>query len=114
MDFGGIRPHAFNGEHCTIEGDLGLSDLALTAVEGNVMLGCCLHKLQKVPVMFLRDAAINAYVIMHGNYAGEMVCYLVHAHLKDVQGHLQAERHVQEPVPAAVSVKHGQVGGLFI
>ena len=86
----------------------------IRAVEDNAMLGCCLHMLQEVPVMFLRGVAIDANVIMYGNNAGEMVSYLVCAHLKDVLGHLQAERHAQELVPATMSVKSGQVGRLFI
>ena len=52
--------------------------------------------------MLLRSAAIDAYIIM-------MVHYLVHAHLKDVLGHLQAESHAQEPVPATMCVESGQV-----
>ena len=84
LDFGGIGPHAFCGENCTVEGDLWLSDLALGAVEDNAMLGCCMHKLQEVLVMFLRGAAIDVNVIMYGNSAGEMVYYFIHAHLEDV------------------------------
>ena len=82
-----------------------MSDLALRAVEDNAMLGCCLPNLQEVPVMFLRSVAIDAYIIMNGGNAGEMVCYLVHVHLKDILGHLQAKRHAQEPVPAMMCVK---------
>ena len=44
--------------------------------------------------MFLRSVAIDAYIIMDGNNARETVSYLVHVHLKDVLGHLQAKRHV--------------------
>ena len=43
-----------------------------------------------------------------------MVHYLVHAHLKDVLRHHQAERHVQEPVPAMMYIKSGQMGRLLI
>ena len=49
--------------------------------------------------MFLRSAFIDAYIMVNDNNAGEIVCYPVHAHLKDVLGHLQAKRHAQEPVP---------------
>ena len=34
-------------------------------------------------------------------------------HLEDVLGHLQAERHAQEPIPARICVKGGQVGGFL-
>ena len=64
LNFGGIGPHAFCGEKCTVEGNLWLSDLALRAVEDNAMLGCCLHKLQEMPVKFFRGAAIDANVNM--------------------------------------------------
>ena len=74
-----------------MEGDLGLSDLALRAVEDNAMLGHCLHKLQEVPVMFLRGVAIDGYIIVNGDNAGEIVCYLVHVHLKDILGHLKGK-----------------------
>ena len=64
--------------------------------------------------MFLRDVAVDANIIMYGNNTNETVCYLVHSHLKDILGHLQAKRHVQELVPVTMSVKGGQVGRLFI
>ena len=64
--------------------------------------------------MLLRGTAIYAYIVMNGVNAPEMVCYLVHAHLKDTLGHLQAKWHVQEPVPAMVIVECGQVGGPLI
>ena len=69
MDLGGICPHAFCDEHCTVKGNLGLSDLALRAIEDNAMLGCCLHELQEVPVKFLRSMAIDAFIIMNVNNA---------------------------------------------
>ena len=106
-------PHAFCSKNCTIEGNLGLSDLALRSVKDNAVLGYCLHKLHEMPVMFLRGAAIDANV-MYGNNTREMVCYLVPAHLKDVLGHLQAKRYAYELVPATMSVKSGQVQRLFI
>ena len=59
--------------------------------------------------MLLRSAAIDAYIIMYGNNARETVCYLVHAHLKDILGHFQAKRHVQEPIPAMMHIEGGQV-----
>ena len=37
-----------------------------------------------------------------------------HSHLKDVLGHLQTKWHAQEPVPATVGIKHGQVGRSII
>ena len=51
---------------------------------------------------------------MYGNNAGEMVRYLVHAHLKDVLGPLQTKGHAQEPVPAILGTECGQVGRLLI
>ena len=107
LAFGGIWPHAFSGEHCTIKDDLGLSHMAFKVAENDTMLGCCLHKLQEVPVMFLRGAAVNVYIIVNGNNAREAVSYLVHAHLKDILRHFQAKRHAQEPVPAMVCFKSG-------
>ena len=91
-----------------------MSDLALRAIEDNAMLGCCLHELQEVPVMFLRSMAIDAYIIMSVNNARKTVHYLVHVHLKDIPGHLQTTWHTQKPVPATVSVECGQVGGFLI
>ena len=41
--------------------------------------------------------------------AREAVCYLVHVHLEDILGHLQTKGHTQEPIPAIVGVKGGQV-----
>ena len=38
-----------------------------------------------------------------------MVCCLVHQHLEDVLGHLQAEWHMQEPTSAMMCVKSGQI-----
>ena len=38
-----------------------------------------------------------------------MVCCLVHSLLKNILGHFQTKWHVQEPVPAMMSVKGGQV-----
>ena len=36
LDFGEIWPHSFNSENCTcLEGNLGLPDLTLQAVEDN-------------------------------------------------------------------------------
>ena len=104
MYFGGIWQHAFCSEDCIVEGNLGLPDMALRAVEDDAMLACHLHKVQQVSVMLLRGMAIDAYIIMNGDNARETVCYLVHVHLKDILGHLQAEGHMQEPVPAMVSV----------
>ena len=101
-------------EYCTIEGDLGLPDLTLSAVKGDVMLFGCLHELEQVSVMPLRGMAVYTYIIMYGDYAREMVCCLVHAHLKDILGHLQTKWHVQETVPAMMSIKHSQLGRFLI
>ena len=60
------------------------------------MLFGCLHQLKEVWVMLLWDTAVEACIIMCCNYAGEMVCYLVHSHLREVLGHFQAEWHMQE------------------
>ena len=97
--------HAFSSEDCTIEGNLGLPDPALRAAENDAVLADHLHKLKQVSVMLLWDIAVYAHIIMYGNNAGEIVCYLVHVHLKDLLGHLQTERHVQEPVPAMVGAE---------
>ena len=51
---------------------------------------------------------------MDDNNAKETVLYLVHTHLKDMFRHLQTKVYAQEPVPAMVGVKGGQVEGLFI
>ena len=114
LDLGGIWQHAFSSEDCTIEGNLGLPGPALQAVEDDAMLAGHLHKLKQVSVMLLVGTAIYAYMIMNGNYAGETVCCLVHADLKDIIGHLQTEGHAQEPVSVMVGVEHGQVGRLLI
>ena len=53
--------------------------------------------------------ALYTYIIKDGDNAQETVHYLVHVHLEDILGHLQAEWHVQKPVPATVGVKGGQV-----
>ena len=45
---------------------------------------------------------------------GEMVCCLVHVHLKDIFLHLQTKLHVQEMVPVMMGIKHGQVGRFLI
>ena len=109
LDFGWIWPHAISSKDFTKAGNLGLPDLVLRAVEDDAMLAGHLHKLKQVSVMLPRGTAIYTYIIMYGNKAGEMVCYLVHAHLKDILGHLQTEGHVQELVPAMVSVEGHQV-----
>ena len=57
--------------------------------------------------MLLRGMTVDAYIIINGDNTGEMVHCLVHAYLKDVLRHLQADGHVQEPVPATVSVECG-------
>ena len=110
---GGIRPHALCSEYCTVEGNLGLPGLTLSAVEDDAMFGC-LHELEQVSVMPLRGMAVYTYIIMYGDYAREMVCCLVHAHLKDILGHLQTKWHVQEAIPAMMGIEHGQVGRFLI
>ena len=57
-----------------IEDDQFLSDPAPWATEDYAMLGCCLHELQEVLVMFLRSVAIYTYIIIYGNNIWEMVC----------------------------------------
>ena len=64
--------------------------------------------------MFLRSAAVDTYIIVNGNNAGEMVHYLVHVHLKNVLGNLQAKSHAQELVTAMMHVKGGKVGRLLV
>ena len=61
-----------------------------------------LHKLDEVLVMVPGGMVID-------HYAKNMVCYLVHSHLKDILGHFQTKRHMQEPVSAMMGIKHGQV-----
>ena len=78
------------------------------------MLNGCLHKLKQVLVMLLGDMAMYAYVIMYGNNTGEMVCCLVHAHLKDILGHLHTEWYVLEMVPAMMDIECGQIGRFLI
>ena len=58
--------------------------------------------------------AVYTYIIMNGNNTSEMVCFLVHAHLKDILGHLQTKWHVQEAVTAMMGIEHGQVGRFLI
>ena len=114
LDLGGIWLHTLCGEDCTVEGDLRLPDLTLQTVENYAMLlGSC-HQLEEVSVMFLRGTAVDAYIIMHYDYAGETVCCLVHLHLKDMLGHLQAKWHMQEPVSAMMSIKSGQIQRFLI
>ena len=102
-------PHALCGEYCTVEGNLGLPDLTLGAVEDYAMLLGCLHQLEEVLVMLLWGMAIEAYIIMYHDYARETVFFLVIAHLKDVLGHLQTGWHMQEPLSAMMGMKHGQI-----
>ena len=59
--------------------------------------------------MVLRGMAIYTYIIVYCNYAGETICGLVHSHLKDILGHLQTERPIQEPVSTTMGIEHGQV-----
>ena len=59
--------------------------------------------------MLFRSVAVDTYIVIYGDNARETVCYLVLVHLKDVLGHLQAERYVQKPVPAMMLVESGQV-----
>ena len=66
---GGIWLHALCGEYCTIEGNLGLPDLILQAVEEYAVLLGCLHQLEQVLVMLLWGTAIDAYIITYHNYA---------------------------------------------
>ena len=102
LEGSGYKPLTVNDE--PHKDDLGLSDQELRAVEDNAMLGYCLLKFQKVPVMFLRDAAVNTCIIMNGDNAEETVHYLVYAHLTDVVAHFQAKRHARELVPVIMCV----------
>ena len=45
LGLGGVRSYAFSVEDCTIEGDLGLPDLAHGAIEDDTMLAGCPHEL---------------------------------------------------------------------
>ena len=40
LNFRWVWLHAFSGENCTIEGNLGLSDLALISIEDDDHVGC--------------------------------------------------------------------------
>ena len=57
---------------------------------------------------------ISVDIIFNGDDASKMVCNLVHVHLEDVLGHLQAERHAQDCVPVMVGDKCGEVGRFLI
>ena len=70
LDLGRILLHALGHKHCAIEGNLRLPDLTLSAVEDNAMLMDCLHQLQEMSLMLLGGMAIDAYIIMNGNYVG--------------------------------------------
>ena len=109
LDLEGIRSHALCSEHSTIEGNLRLPDLTLQVVEDNAMFLGFLHQLEEVLVMLLRGITIDAYIIMYDEYAREIVCCLVHSHLKDVLGHLQTEWHMQKPVSAMMHPESGQI-----
>ena len=76
-------------------------------LKDNTMLFGCLHQLKEVSVMVLRGTAVDAYIIMNGNYAWEMVCCLVHSHLKGILGNFQSEWHMQEPVTTTMHVEGG-------
>ena len=64
--------------------------------------------------MLFWGMAIDAYIVKYCNNAGEMVCCLVHTHLKDIQGHLQTKWNMQEPVSAMMGIKHCQIQTFFI
>ena len=96
-------------KHCIVKADLWLSYPALAAVEYEAVLCCYLCELDEVLVMFLRGMAIDSNFILDGYDAWEIISDLVHEHLEDVLAHLQAERHVQEPIPSFVGVESGQV-----
>ena len=70
LDFGGIWPHALGSENCTIEGNLGLPDAGLSAIDDDAMFLGRLHQMQEVPVMLLSGMAKDAYIIMNSNNAG--------------------------------------------
>ena len=71
----------------TVEGNLRLPDPTLQAVKDYAVLLGYLHQLKKVLVTVFGVMAVDAYVIMHHDYAREIVYCLVHLHLKDVLGH---------------------------
>ena len=48
--------------------------------------------------MVLRGMAIDIEVVIDGYDAWKMVSDLVYVHLEDILAHLQAKRHVEEPV----------------
>ena len=59
--------------------------------------------------MVLGGTAIDAYIIVYCNNAGETVCCLVHLHLKDILGHPKTEGHMQKPVSAMMCIESGQI-----
>ena len=59
--------------------------------------------------MLFWGIAIDTYIIVYHNYAREMVCCLVHLHLKDVLGHLQDKWYMLESVSAMMGIKGGQI-----
>ena len=79
--------------------------MTLQAVEDYAMLLVCLHQMEEVLVMVLTGMAVHACIIMYCDYAGEIVCCLVHSYLKDVLEHFQTKRHMQEPVSATTGIE---------
>ena len=59
--------------------------------------------------MVLGDMVVDVSIFVSSNYARELVCGLVHSHLKNVLGHLQTERHRQEPVSVMMGIECGQI-----
>ena len=72
-----VKPYVIEGNH-------RLPDSALRTGEDASMLACCLHKLYQVLVMLLRHLAIDAYIIVDHDNAGEVICHLVNVHLENI------------------------------
>ena len=53
----------------SVEGDLGLPDVTLTAIKDQTFLGCCFYEWYKVSVVFFCVPAIDTYVIMYHFYS---------------------------------------------
>ena len=90
LDFGRDDFHTSGGEYFTTEAYFWLPNPAFAAVEYDSILQGGLHQL---PVMILRGLVIDMNIIMDGYDSGWMVSNLVHAHLKDILGHLQTKGH---------------------
>ena len=105
LDLGWIRFHTFSGEDYNVEAYLRLPASALGTVEDDSIPDCCLHELYQVSVMLLRHSPIETYIIMDCDAARELVCHLLHVHLKDILQHHKTEWLAQEPVFSTMGIE---------